>query len=74
MRFKSPLGLIARPNLSLRTELILLLGAIVLLATASLGSIAFNTSRTIVEEGAVRAVGVVANARKQALVVASSLR
>ena len=68
MRFKSPLGLIARPNLSLRTELILLLGAIVLLATASLGSIAFNTSRTIVEEGAVRAVGVVANARKQALI------
>jgi PAS domain S-box-containing protein len=65
-RFKWPRSRIAR--LSLRTELILLLGAIVLLATASLGSIAFNTSRAIVEEGAVRAVGVVANARKQALI------
>jgi PAS domain S-box-containing protein len=67
MRFKWPRGL-APPNLSLRTELILLLGAIVLLATASLGSIAFQTSRAIVEESTVRAVGVVANARKQALI------
>ncbi|HYR86862.1 MAG TPA: response regulator, partial [Terriglobia bacterium] len=68
MPFKWLRGRIARPNLSLRTELILLLGTLVLLATASLGSIAFNTSRAIVEEGAVRAVGVVANARKQALI------
>jgi PAS domain S-box-containing protein len=57
-----------RLNLAFRTELILLLAAIVLLATASLGSIAFLTSRAIVEESTVRAVGVVANARKQALI------
>src|ERR1051326_2666151 len=56
-----------RPNLALRTELTLLLVAIVLLATASLGSIAFETSRTIVEHSTIREVGVVANARKQAL-------
>ena len=53
------------PKLALRTELILLVGAIVLLATASLASIAFQTSRAIVEQSTVRALGVVANGRKR---------
>jgi len=57
----------ARPQLAFRTKLILLLVAIVVLATTSLGSIAFQTSRKLVEESGVRAVGIVASARKQAL-------
>ncbi len=46
----------------------LLLGAIVLAATASLGSIAYLSSRAIIEDGVVREVGITANARKQALI------
>jgi PAS domain S-box-containing protein len=56
-----------RGTLSLRTELILLLCALVLLATASLGSIAYSSSRAIIEGGAVREVGTTANAQKQVL-------
>src|SRR5678809_1023351 len=56
-----------RGPLSLRTELILLLCALVLVATASLGSIAYTSSRSIIEGGAVREVGTTANARKQVL-------
>jgi PAS domain S-box-containing protein len=51
----------------LRTELILLLCALVLIATASLGSIAYTSSREIIQGGAVREVGTTANARKQVL-------
>jgi len=53
---------------SLRTQLILLLGILVLLATASLGSIAYRTSRSIVEQAAIRDVGVTATVRKQILI------
>jgi len=56
-----------RGALSLRTELILLLCTLVLVATASLGSIAYSSSRAIIEGGAVREVGTTANARKQVL-------
>ena len=56
-----------RRGISLRTELILFLGILVLLATASLGSIAYRTSRTIIEQDAVRDVGVTATVRKQVL-------
>lgn len=56
-----------RKSLSLRTQLMLLLGALVIVATASLGSIAYNSSRANIEVGAVREVGITANARKQAL-------
>src|SRR5579863_1010451 len=56
-----------RRNLSLRTELILLVGALVLLATVSLGSIAYNTSRGIIESSAIHEVGITANARRQVL-------
>ncbi|MEO5922787.1 MAG: response regulator [Bryobacteraceae bacterium] len=52
---------------SLRTELMLLLGALIVVATASLGSVAFSSSREIIEGAAVREVGIAANARKQAL-------
>ncbi len=57
-----------RRGISLRTQLILLLGILVLLATASLGSIAYRTSRTIIEQDAVRDVGVTATVRKQVLI------
>jgi PAS domain S-box-containing protein len=57
-----------RRGISLRTQLILLLGILVLLATASLGSIAYRTSRTIIEQDAVREVGVTATVRKQVLI------
>ncbi len=57
-----------RRGISLRTELILFLGILVLLATASLGSIAYRTSRTIIEKDAVRDVGVTATVRKQVLI------
>ena len=56
-----------RGPLSLRTELILLLCALVLLSTASLGSIAYSSSRSIIEGAAVREVGTTANARRQVL-------
>jgi PAS domain S-box-containing protein len=49
------------------TQLILLLCALVLVATVSLGSIAYTSSRAIIEGGAVREVGTTANARKQVL-------
>ena len=54
-------------SLSLRWHLVLLLGSLVLVSTASLGSIAYNRSRSIIESSAAREVGVIANARKQAL-------
>jgi len=57
-----------RRGISLRTQLILFLGILVLLATASLGSIAYRTSRTTIEQGAVRDVGVTATVRKQVLI------
>jgi len=57
-----------RNSLSLRTQLILLLVALVLIATASLGSLSYSSSRAIIEGGAVREVAVVANAREQALI------
>ncbi len=56
-----------RTGISLRTQLILLLSVLVLLATASLGSIAYRTSRGIVEQAAIREVGVTATFRKQIL-------
>jgi PAS domain S-box-containing protein len=59
---------VRRRGISLRTQLILLLGILVLLATASLGSIAYRTSRTIIEQAAVREVGVTATVRKQVLI------
>ena len=46
-----------RRGVSFRTQLILLLSILVLLATASLGSIAYRTSRSIVEQAAIREVG-----------------
>ena len=55
-------------GVALRTELILLLGVLVLLATASLGSIAYRTSRTLIEQAAVCEVGVTATFRKQVLI------
>jgi PAS domain S-box-containing protein len=51
----------------LRTQLILLLCALVVVATASLGSIASTSSRAIYGGGAVSEVGTTANARKQVL-------
>src|SRR5580765_7790134 len=57
-----------RRGMSLRTQIILFLGILVLLATASLGSIAYRTSRTIIEQAAVREVGVTATVRKQILI------
>ncbi len=57
-----------RRGVSLRTQLILLLSVLVLLATASLGSIAYRTSRSIVQQNAIREVGVTATARKQILI------
>src|SRR5882724_120708 len=59
---------VRRKGVALRTQLILLLGVLVLLATASLGSIAYRTSRTIIEQAAVREVGVTATVRKQVLI------
>src|SRR4051812_46835432 len=55
-------------GLSLRTHLIVLLGLLVLLATVSLGSIAYSISRSIIEGAAVREVGIAANARRQAII------
>ncbi len=55
-------------GVALRTQLILFMGILVLLATASLGSIAYRTSRTIIEQDAVRDVGVTATVRKQVLI------
>ncbi|HEV2202485.1 MAG TPA: response regulator [Bryobacteraceae bacterium] len=57
-----------RKGVSLRTQLILLLGVLVLVATASLGSLAYRTSRTIVERAAIREVGTIATVRKQVLI------
>jgi PAS domain S-box-containing protein len=59
---------VRRRGVSLRTLLIALLGVLVLAATASLGSIAYRTSRKIVEKAAVREVGTIATLRKQALI------
>src|SRR5687767_10810294 len=59
--------MIRRP-LAIRTELMLLVGALVVVATASLGSIAYNSSRAIMERAAIREVGITANARRQALI------
>jgi PAS domain S-box-containing protein len=57
-----------RKGVALRTQLILVMSVLVLLATASLGSIAYRTSRTIIEQAAVREVGVTATVRKQILI------
>lgn len=57
-----------REGVALRTQLILLLGVLVLIATASLGSIAYRTSRTLIQQAAVREVGVTATVRKQVLI------
>jgi PAS domain S-box-containing protein len=59
---------VRRKGVALRTQLILLLGILVLLATASLGSIAYKTSRSLIEQAAVREVGVTATVRKQVLI------
>ncbi len=56
-----------RRNLSLRAELMLLLGAFVLIATASLGTMAYTTTRTLIEARAVNEVGDAANARENTL-------
>src|SRR5260370_13128201 len=57
-----------RRSLSLRAELILLLGAFVLIAAGSLGSMSYEALRTAIERYAVNEVGIAANARKQALI------
>lgn len=59
---------VRREGVALRTQLILLLGVLVLIATASLGSIAYRTSRTLIQQAAVREVGVTATVRKQVLI------
>src|SRR6266851_4346668 len=59
---------VRRKGVALRTQLILLLGILVLLATASLGSIAYKTSRSLIEQAAVREAGVTATVRKQVLI------
>jgi PAS domain S-box-containing protein len=56
-----------RKGISLRTQLILLLGVLMLAAIASLGSIAYRKSRTIAQQAAVREVGATATVRKQVL-------
>src|ERR1700730_4250403 len=66
-RLPSSVFSMIRNSLSLRTELILLLGAVVVAATASLGSIAY-TSRAIIEGSAAREVEVIAYARGQPLI------
>ena len=60
-------SVLSHRRLSLRTELILLLGALVVAATSTLSWIAYNTSRAIIERNAAREVGIIANARRQAL-------
>lgn len=55
-------------SFSLRTQLMLMLGTLVLTATASLGSIAYNALRTVIEQSLMRDIGAVANARKTALI------
>jgi PAS domain S-box-containing protein len=57
-----------RASLSLRIRLILFLGLLVLLATVSLGSIAYRTSRYVMVREAIREVGITASARKDLLV------
>jgi PAS domain S-box-containing protein len=59
---------VRRKGVALRTQLILVLGVLVLVATASLGSIAYSTSRTLIQQAAVREVGVTATVRKQVLI------
>ena len=54
--------------MSLRTQLIGVLGVLVLVAIASLGSIAYRTSRIIIQQDAVRDMGVIATVRKQVLI------
>ncbi len=54
-------------NLSLRVELMLMLGGFVVIASASLGTIAYNTASSLIERLAVDEVGIAANARLQAL-------
>lgn len=58
---------VPRGALSLRTELILLVCTLVLLATASLGSLAYTSSRELIEGDAVRQVGITADTRERAL-------
>jgi len=59
---------VRRKGVTLRTQLILVLGILVLVATASLGSIAYRTSRILIQQAAVRDVGVTATVRKQVLI------
>jgi len=59
---------VRRRGVTLRTQLILVLGILVLVATASLGSIAYRTSRILIQQAAVRDVGVTATVRKQVLI------
>jgi len=56
-----------RRSFSLRTQLIFLLVALVLIATASFGSLAYSSSREIIEGSAVREVAIAASARQEAL-------
>ena len=67
-RFRANRIRLHRTGISLRTQLIILLSILVLLATASLGSIAYRTSRSIVEQAAIREAGVTATVRKQVLI------
>jgi PAS domain S-box-containing protein len=59
---------VRRNGVSLRTQLMLLLGILVMVATVSLGSIAYRTSRTLVERAAIREVGTIATYRKQVMI------
>lgn len=52
----------------MRTQLILLLVALVLVATATTGTLAYRTSRSLIAGAEVREVGSTANARRQAVV------
>ena len=54
--------------LSFRAQLTLYLVAFSLVLTAALGWVAYHASRGIIEREATRAVGIVANAREQALI------
>ncbi|HEX8826057.1 MAG TPA: ATP-binding protein [Archangium sp.] len=56
-------------SLSFRSQLLLLMLTPVLVTTAVLGWLAYRAARETVIEGAMRAVGIAANAREQALVM-----
>jgi len=54
--------------LSFRAQLTLVLVAFSLVLTSALGWVAYRTSQAIIEREAIRAVGIAANAREQALI------